>query len=184
MSLSKLLSLAKTKATWSDLPSDPAARGKAIATRVHDALVEAGLPRISHYTGGEIRGWTEAIGSTGFSLRVNGEHAGNPLVRGGTRFVPSSPPQIDFHVVVSGKRAGLRYRTWTQRRPEEGDTIELHEPIDAERLAPKIRAVFEGLGFQVQSVRYSGAQMHWDDDVSYNVVTDWPTWIGRAPKSG
>jgi hypothetical protein len=176
MGLSKML--AKAKAVH--LPADPADRGRAIMERVRDALAAAGLPRTSRYAGGEITGWTTSMGSTGFSLQVDGIWHPSTL-----RFVPSNPPRLRFHVVVSGKQAGLRYKRYTER-VERGrgrlDFIELHEPIEPERLIPKIRKVLEGLGFEVAQVTVAGAQTHWDDDVMYNVVTDWPEWVGRPPE--
>lgn len=127
---------------------------------VRSALEEAGLGRTSGYSGGETTGWIAAnhYGSTGFSVK---------RVAGG---------DVAWHVVISGK-PHLRYRKWTERQGDD-DTIDLHEPVDPQSLAPRIRAAFESLGLEVRKVEYAGAQQHWDDDVDYEVVTDHPGWLG------
>ncbi len=127
-------------------------------TAIRDAMAAAGLPRTSRYAGGELTGWTEARGSTGFSVRED---------QGG---------HLSWHVVVSG-RPHMRYRSYRS----DGD--DLHEPIAPERLNPRIQAVFEGLGMEVLAVRYGGHQTMWDDDVEYDVVTTPPDWLESCSPS-
>jgi len=138
--------------------------GKRAVLAVRAALDDAGLNRTSGYSGGEIAGWIDPnhFGSTGFSVRRQAD--GN----------------LSWHVVISGK-PHLRYREWTERR--DGDSIDLHEPVNPETLAPRIKAAFETLGMDIREVSYGGAQMHWDDDVSYNVVTDHPEWLGPPDRT-
>jgi hypothetical protein len=138
--------------------------GKRAVLAVQEALGEAGLGRTSGYSGGEITGWIDRnqYGSTGFSVKK------------------LSDGDLTWHVVISGK-PHLRYREWTERR--DGDSIDLHEPVNPNALAPRIRAAFETLGLKVRKVEHTGAQMHWDDDVDYEIVTDHPEWLGPADKS-
>lgn len=128
-------------------------------TEVRDAMDSAGLGRTSRFNGGEITGWTQAYGSTGFSIRQKED--------GG----------LSWHVVLSG-RPHLRYESY------EDDGNELHDPIAPESLCQKIRTVFEKLGLQVLIVRYSGHQTMWDDDVEYDVETDRPEWLEPCPMHG
>lgn len=134
------------------------------AQMIKNALAEAGMPRTSGMSGGEVTGWTQAYGATGFSLR-----AGK-----GRRDIGRLPEgQVDWHIVVSGKPL-LAYREY---EGEDGDTY--HEPIRPESLCPRIRQVFEALGMTVHKVTYSGHQTVWDDDITYNVITDEPAWLSR-----
>ena len=132
--------------------------GLVLVTAIRDALAAAGMPRTSTLNGGEMNGLMPANhgGSTGFSVH----------------FVPENPDQLRFHLVISGRVAGLAYREYEDHRDEE--TYSLHEPINPELLCPRIQAVFEGLGFQVHEVRNSGHQTMWDDDVDYSVRTNNP----------
>lgn len=129
-------------------------------TRVRDCLASAKMPRVSKFNGGELRGWTTAYGSTGFSIRR------------------MEDGRLDLHIVISGKTAGLQYREWT----EWGDdgSMSMHEPTNAESLHSSIRAALEAIGLTVHDVRYTGAQQHWDDDVDYNVTIDNPGIHGAA----
>lgn len=125
---------------------------------VKGAMTDQGLPRRSTLNGAEIRGWIEPnrMGSTGFSIRKLSD--GNIL----------------WHVVLSGK-PHLEYREY--REVNDDDTIDLHEPTNTERLFPALRQVFEGLGMDVVKTELCGFQTHWDDDVSYNVITKIPEWL-------
>lgn len=69
--------------------------GKDWAAAVVQALAAAGMPRNSKLAGGEITGWTTALGSTGFSLRL------------------TDTGQIDWHIVISGKPL-LEYRQYQE----------------------------------------------------------------------
>jgi hypothetical protein len=128
--------------------------GMALVGHVRTALAEAGLPRNSQLSGGALAGLIEPnqFGSTGFSVKIVGAE------------------RLEFNVVVSGK-PHLRYI----RQGGEGGS----EPHEPERLAPRVKQVFESLGFTVQSVHVGGWQTTWDDDVDYVVVTDYPAVLGR-----
>lgn len=132
---------------------------------VRAALAEAGLGRTSPYSGAAVAGWIPGnhLGSTGFSVRKNADGS------------------LGWHVVISGK-PHLSYRRWTEHG-DGGDSTELHEPVDPERLCPRIEAAFETLGIDVKEVRYGGAQMMWDDDVEYDIVTAHPDWLGPSDPS-
>lgn len=119
-----------------------------------DAL---GLSRTSGYNGGEMTGWTSRHGSTGFSIRADGEG-------------------LHWHVVVSGK-PHLRYRSYQDRSGDE--TYDLHEPTNPESLYPRIRQAMAAIGLQAIDVRNTGHQTMWDDDVDYTIVTAHPDWLEK-----
>lgn len=123
------------------------------AEAVKQALAAAGMPRTSEYSGGAVTGWTKAYGSTGFSLCLK------------------SSGKIDWHVVISGKPL-LKYREFKEH--SDGEDYNRHEPLRPERLIPRIKTVFQELGLVVHEVTYTGHQDHWDDDVDYNILTDYP----------
>lgn len=127
--------------------------GLEAVTELYQKLAAAGMPRTSTLTGGEMTGWTEAYGSTGFSIRR--EDSGD----------------LQWHLVVSGKPL-FPYREYVHRSGNE-----YHEPINPESLFPRLRAVFKEMGVNVKSLRYSGHQLMWDDDVTFNVITEHPTWL-------
>jgi hypothetical protein len=126
-------------------------------TKVKEALEKAGFKRTSGYSGGEVRGWTNSLGSTGFSVRKDGN-------------------LVDWHVIISGK-SHLPYENYSEIRPGDDERVELHRPVNPQSLEPKIAAVFKKLGMKVKKVRYSGHQGMWDDDVTYNVSTERPDWL-------
>lgn len=132
---------------------------------VKAALAEAGFRRNSDLNGAQISGWIQPnhYGSTGYSIR------------------PRDDGRLDWHVVISGK-PHLKYREWTEHREDE-DSIDLHEPINPDSLAPKIKAAVEKLGLKVHTVQHCGHQTHWDDDVDFEIVTDVPTWLDTKDRS-
>ena len=132
------------------LPELTASTARAYMLKVAATLNEAGMPRTSRLNGAELTGFTTSYGSTGFSLRDE---------RDG---------RLAMHVVISGKAAGLHYR-----RRDDG-----HEPINPERLHPRIRAALGGLGVNTREIRFAGWQLEWDDDVEYEIVVDDP----RSPE--
>ena len=143
-----------------------------VCQSIMDALKEAGLARTSTMSGGELAGWTDAIGSSGFSCLA----LSTPDIR---RFVQApANAQLMWHVVISGK-PHLRYTEY-QDITDRGDTISMHSPDAPELLFPRISAVFLRLGFVVQETTYSGCQGHWDDDVEYNVFTSHPSWLEKT----
>src|ERR1700730_18374565 len=109
--------------------------GKEWAAAVKEALAAAGMPRTSEYNGGELTGWTTVFGSTGFSLRL------------------TEKGQVEWHVVVSGKPL-LAYREYVLPWGRGDEIQRCHSPIDPEKLCPRIKAVFEGLGLVVHAVTY------------------------------
>lgn len=115
-------------------------------------LAAAGLPRTSNLTGGEMTGWTETQGSTGFSVGPGPE-----------------PGTYRVHMVVSGEAAGVQYEEWTEYR-DDGDAIELHRPVNVDKLLPRIRQVLAARGLDVTDVKNSGYQMHWDDDLNFTAT--------------
>lgn len=138
---------------------------KALTAEVSRRMGAAGMPRVSPYTGGENTGLTNAIGSTGFSVKI---------LKDG---------KLDFHVTVSGKKAGLRFESYEerQRSGDDWETMTFHRPVNPNALLGKIQKVFEGMGFKVHSVVNTGYQMMWDDDVNYNIITDTgPTYEGSS----
>lgn len=126
---------------------------------IQDALEKVGLGRTSKMNGGHTAGFIEKnrFGSTGFSLR--------PRPDGG----------VDWHLVISGK-PHMRYREYADHG--DGETYELHEPVNPEVVYGKIRDAFSLLGLAAKEVKYEGHQTMWDDDVEYGVVTAYPEWLG------
>lgn len=123
--------------------------GKQAAQFIHDAMQAIGLPRTSTLTGGEITGWTTNLGSTGFSMRHDNRTG-----------------LLQWHVVVSG-RAHMSY--------DEDDHG--YHPTRPEMLCPRIQEMFEALAMKVTSVKATGWQTAWDDDISYEVYTSHPEWL-------
>lgn len=131
--------------------------------RVRDSLGAAGLPRTSTLSGGEITGWTSEFGATGFSIRKNGSG-------------------VTWHMVVSGKPR-LEYREFAEGRG--GLEVELHEPINPDKLLEPIRKIFEsqifrGKNVTIHDVRCTGHSTLFDDDVHYEVTTDMPDWLSTS----
>lgn len=133
----------------------PGKPGVALMTAIRDVLAAAGLPRTSRLNGGEISGLIEPnhSGSTGFSVKIVGAD------------------RLRFHIVISGK-PHLRY---VQRGEDT-------EPENPQALAPRIKQVFEKvMGYTVFDVQCAGFQLTWDDDVDYEVTTNYPESLGRDP---
>lgn len=126
---------------------------------IQHALDEAGLKRTSIKPGGETNGWVamQYVRAYGFGVKPT-----------------ATPGQLDWSIVISG-RPHLPYEENTYRH---GDDIEISkDPVNPETLYPRIKAVFESIGLNVQKVEYTGHQTMWDDDVSYNIATDHPNWL-------
>lgn len=115
-----------------------AEQGLELVLAAKKALEEHGLPRTSKMNGGEIRGLMRRNhrGSVGFAVWDEGD-------------------TLEFHMVVGGRSAGLRYREYTEWR-DDGDSIELHEPENPEIAFGRVRQAFESVGLTVQDVRCSG----------------------------
>ena len=135
---------------------------------VKDNLAKVGLPRTSTLNGGAITGYTTHSGSTGYSVAfLRPEYA--------KMYEVSQERQLlNFHVVVSGEAAGLKYEpdySWDDDADYD-DEPEYHKPVNPELLEPKIKAVFESMGIKVILVKVSGWQTHWDDDIEYTVLAE------------
>lgn len=137
--------------------------GKRLMTDIKDKLAAAGLQRTSKWAGGEISGLISSgsIGSTGFSVADTGDG-------------------LRFNVVISGKNAGVRYSNYERMETRQhgngesyNERVQLHKPDNAEKLTPKIKSVFESMGFKVKSARNTGWSEMWDDDLDYTVMTDY-----------
>ena len=131
--------------------------GRATMRHIAQRLADAGMPRTSKLAGGEIAGLIENnhIGSTGFSVAVHED-------------------KVRFHVVLSGRAAGLAYQPSTNwhHDDDDDDDRELEEPINPDRLLPQVTQVFKDAGLHVQSAKCAGWQTYWDDDVDYEVLCD------------
>lgn len=136
--------------TKSKLPPLSENKGKNLTGHIRDRLADAGLGRDSSYAGGENTGLTKSIGSTGFSVRDLGD-------------------ELDFHVVISGKKAGVNFEEYTRRINDE--EYNLHRPTNANKLNGRIHKVFTDMGFDVKSVKNTSHQEMWDDDLGYNIIT-------------
>ncbi|MBD8615490.1 hypothetical protein IFT57_08825 [Pseudomonas sp. CFBP 13719] len=123
--------------------------GKQATQFIHDAMQSIGLPRTSKLNGGEITGWTTHHGATGFSVRRDNREG-----------------LLQWHVVVSG-RPHMSYE-----EDEDG-----HRPSRPEMLCTRIKKLFEEFGVKVNSVKATGWQTAWDDDISYEILTDHPGWL-------
>jgi hypothetical protein len=143
---------------------------KTFMQAVADELAQAGMPRTSKMRGGEITGHTTHFGSTGFSVADAHNRLDDP------KFGKLPNGYLRFHVVVSGKAAGLEYRGITPWYDEDGyddeEDDEAHEPINPDSLHPRIEAVFTKLGLKVIEIRTRGWQTVWDDDVDYDIYTE------------
>jgi hypothetical protein len=135
--------------------------GKEAVAKLKAALEKAGFGRTSSYRGAEITGWTNNLGSTGFSIRKD---------RDGK--------SINWNIVISGKKH-LPYETYKEVRPGDDEVISLHRPLNPEKIKPDILKVFKKLKLKIKKFRYAGHQGMWDDDVEYEITTEWPDWLSE-----
>jgi len=126
---------------------DDKGSGAAFAVWLRDEMVSQGLLSDGGARSVAVRGWSppNLVDHTGFSLRQVGEH-------------------VEAMVFVD-ERAGLN-----QRRYIDDDGTELHEPVDPERIEPKIARILGDAGLEVRSVSYAGHQGLWDETVHYRAV--------------
>jgi hypothetical protein len=134
--------------------------GLQAVTELKEALAQAGFGRTSTLNGAELKGWTKAFGSTGFSIRQQDD---------GT---------LQWHIVLSGK-PHFQYRKY--KHHSNGETYSYHEPLNTDRIVPALKAVLEGMGIPVTSIRCTGHQLMWDDDVDFSIVGAHPDWLEPAP---
>ncbi len=127
-----------------------AVSGVRAAAAMREAMRAAGLG-FGKRRGRGVEGWAQPnhYDSLGFGL------------------VPVEGRKVRWCAHLAGK-LHLRYR-----ETRDGD-----EPEDPSALHGRLRKVFEGLGLDVLDVRTGGWSTAWDDDVSYHVTTDRPSWLG------
>jgi hypothetical protein len=126
---------------------DDKGSGAAFAGWLRDEMVRRGLLSDGGARAVAVRGWStpNLVDHTGFSLRQVGEH-------------------VEAMVFVD-ERAGLNQRHYT-----DDDGTELHEPVDPERIEPKIARILGDAGLEVRSVSYAGHQGLWDETVHYRAA--------------
>lgn len=145
------------------MPQDQPISAVRALLAVTDALARQGLVNREDPFGSRVKGWSphNVIDSTTTNIGVE---------RDGS---------LRWHFEVSGK-PHLRYRNWTEEKDnDQGETLDLHEPLHPERLLPRIRAAFRETGIEVTDARYRGHQGHWDDGVNYEVTSPHPAWLER-----
>ena len=131
--------------------------GTSLMERIIQALALAQMVRDSPYRGGEIRGLVpnNEIGNLGYCVHDYGE-------------------TWVIDIVLSGKKCGVHYTSWSEWEGQKVGWVVLHKPIDADQLYEPIRRVFTDLGFFVRHVAMTSYQMHWDDDLTYKVTVQAP----------
>lgn len=139
------------------LPTPTPTNALRIMKTVREALKAARLDRTQATTGAELRGWTDSLGSTGFSIRDGGDY-------------------WDMHVVVDGKAAGLRYDE-RFRYDAAGDLVDDYEPIEPEKLLPRVKKVIRSLGLRPSKARATGWSTSWDYDVGFNLHIPKTSWV-------
>jgi len=143
---------------------------------IRDNLEHDGLVRTSSMSGGEMRGWTTSFGSTGYSIR---KMYGPYLT--GFDHAKINKGDIDMHLDLSGKEIGLTYRKYTEWEDDRGE-MTFHDPINPDKINPKIKKTLERLGLNAKEIRHTGSQTYWDDDVSYNVLMTRPKYLSDKNK--
>lgn len=132
---------------------------------IREALAKAGMPRTSTLAGAKNQGWLPPNhGSHDYSAKqdVRWDTSGRT-----SKMIPLDAVRVS--VVISGKAAGLEYEEWGEY-DSVGDYRDMHKPVDREKLNGRIRRVFTKLGYKVKKIESRGYQMHWDDDVDYEIV--------------
>ncbi len=144
--------------------SDGDEPGVALVRHVAEQLEQAGLPRHGENKERLYTGLVnpEAFGDTGFSVKE------------------ISPRELEFHIVISGKSAGVEYNEWTDWQAGYG-TMHAYEPLNQKTLHGPIREAFREMGFEVKRVKNDSYEKYGNDDVTYIVVTDYPEILKIAP---
>jgi len=126
---------------------------------VREQLAAGGLPRHGDQkqAGAELSGLVPrgAFGDTGFSVQE------------------LSQKELDFHIVISASGTGIEYTDWSDWQAGVG-SMKAHEPINQKILHPQIRDIFREMGFEVKKVKNDSFEKYDNDDVSYNVITNYP----------
>ncbi|MBD3669852.1 MAG: hypothetical protein HUJ29_03690 [Gammaproteobacteria bacterium] len=133
--------------------------GVMLMRHVREQLATAGLPRSGgpNEPGAEISGLVPrgAFGDTGFSVQE------------------LSQKELEFHIVISGKSAGIEYKEWSDWQAGVG-AMRAHEPVNQKSLQQPIRDAFRDMGFEVKKVKNDSFEKYDNDDLTYNVITDYP----------
>jgi hypothetical protein len=133
--------------------------GVLLMRHVREQLAQAGLPRGGREgePGAEVSGLVPrgAFGDTGFSVQE------------------LSQKELEFHIVISGKKAGVEYTEWSDWQAGVG-AMKAHEPVNQKVLHQQIRDCFRDMGFEVKKVKNDSFEKYDNDDVTYNVITDYP----------
>lgn len=134
--------------------------GREFLRLLQQALAAAGMTYHPHGEGRQVRGWVPRsdIREEGFSIR-------NLWNEG----------RIAIRIILHGGEAGLKYKV-TSASGRKGSTT-LRDPIGVDALAPRIEAVFQSFGLEVESVRHVGNSLDETMDVAFNVVVFLPDWL-------
>lgn len=136
-----------------EMPSLNSDNGKDFCFWMKEQLNTVGYPRVSYMDGGEITGKTQSIGSTGFSIRELDD--GN----------------LRLHFVISGKKARVPYNRFKEV-DRDGEVLDMHKPT--KDISPEIERALMGteLGNYIveDSCEQTGYQMHWDDDIEFELT--------------
>lgn len=139
-----------------DRTSEP---GVLLMRHIREQLALAGLSRGGRETepGAEVSGLVPrgAFGDTGFSVQE------------------LSQKELEFHIVISGKQAGIEYSEWSDWQAGVG-AMKAHQPTNQKILHQPIRDAFREMGFEVKKVKNDSFEKYDNDDVTYNVITDYP----------
>lgn len=133
--------------------------GVVLMCYVREHLAAGGLPRhgAGNEPGAEISGLVPrgAFGDTGFSVQELSEK------------------ELDFHIVISAGGTGIEYNDWSDWKSGVG-SMRAHEPVNQKILHPQIRDIFREMGFEVKKVKNDSFEKYENDDVTYNVITNFP----------
>ena len=126
---------------------------------VREQLAAGGLPRrgATNQAGAELTGLVPrgAFGDTGFSVQELSEK------------------ELDFHIVVSATGTAIEYTDWSDWQAGVG-SMKAHEPINQKVLHPQIRDICREMGFEVTMFKHDSFEKYDNDDVTYNVITNYP----------
>lgn len=133
--------------------------GVMLMSYIRDQLAAGGLPRHGdkNQPGAELTGLVPrgAFGDTGFSVQELSEK------------------ELDFHIVISATGTGIEYTEWSDWQAGVG-SMKAHEPINQKVLHPQIRDIFRDMGFEVKKVKNDSFEKYDNDDVTYNIITNYP----------
>lgn len=126
---------------------------------VREQMATGGLPRHGYIKkpGSDVAGLVPrgAFGDTGFSVQE------------------LSKKELEFHIVISAGGTAIVYTEWSDWQAGVG-SMKAHEPTNQKVLQPQIRDIFRDMGFEVKKVKNDSFEKYDNDDVSYNVITNYP----------